>query len=657
MLIGAATTIQWSDFSKFDKRNYLTLEEKNFIRPGLQLEILEAIVNEDLSVTVTYKISDERGVPLDVDGIATPGVINPRFVLGTIPVDDRQYRSYTNRTVTSPITEVTAIQPSAESGASVLLEEGTYAFTFATRLPEDFDPDATHTVGIYMTRDLEEFELGEEVANAVYHFVPSGGPVETIREVALTQTCNNCHDPLEAHGGARREVALCVMCHTRDAIDPDTGNTIDFPEMVHKIHRGAELPSVEAGTPYQIIGFRQSVNDYSTVEFPQDIRNCRSCHPADAAQSFAHVMEPNRSSCGSCHDDVNFLTGENHASLPQISDNLCANCHFPQGELEFDVSIIGAHTIPNRSEQLAGLNLEILGVTNTNPGDTPTVSFRLTNNAGEMIQPGDLPFFNMVLAGPTIDYSFLAQERAVEGSIATETGFSYTFATPLPEDAAGTFTIGSEAFRNVTLNPGTEQEFSVRETAENPVFNFGVTDPVPVPRRTVVSDASCENCHNDLALHGTIRHNTDYCVLCHQPNEDDSGVRPPEALPARTIDFKVLVHRIHSGEDLENDYTIAGFGSRLINFNEVRYPGDRRNCEACHVGNSYGVPSGGSLPTPAPSEYYSPIPPNSAACIGCHDDLDSAAHTFINTAPFGESCGVCHGSDAEFAVPRVHARD
>ena len=29
-----------------------------------------------------------------------------------------------------------------------------------------------------------------------------------------TTTCNKCHDPLSAHGGARRSVELCVLCHT-----------------------------------------------------------------------------------------------------------------------------------------------------------------------------------------------------------------------------------------------------------------------------------------------------------------------------------------------------------------------------------------------------------------------------------------------------------
>ena len=73
------------------------------------------------------------------------------------------------------------------------------------------------------------------------------------------------------------------MCHNPggngiQTVDPDTGNSIDFEVMIHKIHMGSSLPSVIAGTPYQIIGFQQSVNDFSSVVFPADTRNCRMCH-------------------------------------------------------------------------------------------------------------------------------------------------------------------------------------------------------------------------------------------------------------------------------------------------------------------------------------------------------------------------------------------
>ena len=107
--------------------------------------------------------------------------------------------------------------------------------------------------------------------------------------------CNQCHDPLSAHGGSRQDVKLCVTCHQPQTVDPDTGNTVDFKVMVHKIHRGASLPSVEAGTPYIIIGNSQSVHDFSDVVFPQDIRNCADVPrrpKGDAVERLVHRSRP-----------------------------------------------------------------------------------------------------------------------------------------------------------------------------------------------------------------------------------------------------------------------------------------------------------------------------------------------------------------------------
>jgi len=163
--------------------------------------------------------------------------------------------------------------------------------------------------------------LGTSYGNNVYNWVPAGPALsstqaETLmktRDVVKTESCNRCHDPLSAHGGARRNVELCVMCHTPQTTDPDTGNTVDFKVMIHKIHTGSSLPSVKAGTPYQIIGFQQSVNDYSTVVFPSDVRNCTICHTPTAAQAKNYITNQSRAACGSCHDNVDFASGKNHA--------------------------------------------------------------------------------------------------------------------------------------------------------------------------------------------------------------------------------------------------------------------------------------------------------------------------------------------------------
>jgi OmcA/MtrC family decaheme c-type cytochrome len=657
VLVGlSAATLEQLSFSKFDKRHYLTEQQIAFIRPGLVLEVQDVSVAADRSVSVTYKITDPKGLPLDKDGVFTPGTVTPSFIMAYIPNDQTQYVNLTTRTATSPITGVKAIQGSADSGGtSVKVSDGVYKYTLKTKLPADDDPTATHSIGVVLYRDLTEFGLGEDRANEVVSFRPDGGQVTKVRDVVTTETCKKCHDEESFgfhHSGARKEVGVCILCHNPQTIDPDTGESQDMAVFIHKIHRGEGLPSVIAGKPYIIIGNAQSVHDYSTVAYPQDIRNCESCHDPNsgATQQEAYLLRPTRAACGSCHDDVNFETGANHANgLVETSDKYCANCHWPEGELEFDASIKGAHVIPTKSQQLAGLNVEIMEVTNTAPGQNPTVKYRLTNNAGQPVLPTELNRFRFTMAGPTTDVTTLIREDAMAGSVAAGDAFNYTFTAPIPATAQGSFLMSADAYRNVIINPGQVKQMTVREAAVNPLKYFAVTDATAQPRRHIVDNARCNNCHEDLALHGGQRRDPDYCVACHYPAAQDGQS------PARSIDLKFMVHRIHMGEELTRPYAI-GSANNPTSFNEVRYPATRSNCEKCHADATYTVPTAGIEKTVDGQEFYSPIPPNSAACLGCHDSLDAAAHTYLNTATFGESCGVCHGANADFAVAKVHAQ-
>jgi OmcA/MtrC family decaheme c-type cytochrome len=219
--------------------------------------------------------------------------------------------------------------------------------------------------------------------------------------------------------------------------------------------------------------------------------------------------------------------------------------------------------------------------------------------------------------------------------------------------------MGAEARREMVWNPGTTKEFEDEEQARNtPVFYFPVTDVEVVPRRTIVADEKCEECHEDLAFHGENRRNASgYCQMCHYPEADDHEVRPEEEMPPRSIDFKLLIHRIHTGHDLENDYTVYGFRGSEHNYNELHYPGDRRNCEKCHVDESY-VEALGNADTVSGHEFFdpTPMPPNTTACTGCHDSESMQAHAWVQIAPFGEACMACHGEGKEFSVARSHAR-
>jgi len=674
VLVGfSARAIKQLNHTGFSKVNYLTREQLAFVRPGLVLTVQDVSVNNRV-VSVVYKINEPQGLPLDRLGVFTPGAVATNFVLAYLPPEPGgvpDYQALTLRQVTSPITNVTTRQPAADQGGTTQeIERGTYRYTFNTQLPADLDPNGTYSIGIYATRNLAEFDLGSFFANEVANFNPAGGQAQTVHDVVSNAACRQCHDPsipdaaVEAHGGARQKIELCVLCHTPQLSDPDTGHTLDMKVMTHKIHMGEELPSVQAGTPYQIVGFMQQTIDFSHVVFPQSVMNCQTCHgsieeanqPEAPVQQEAFLLQPSMEACSSCHDNVNFATGEGHHGIQVTSNAECKTCHQPFGEHEFDASIQGAHTVAAQSQQLEGINIQILEVTNSGPGQNPSVLFSLKNNTGQVINPSTLTFFNLLIAGPTTDYTTVISERAVTDSVAAGENFRYTFKAPIPANAAGTFAAGAEAYRNVMIDAGEPELTQVRETAENPVKYFAVTGEIQ-PRRVIVTDQLCETCHQNLAIHGGIRHNaTEYCQFCHNPTATDDVVRPENQNPPQTIDLKFLIHRIHRGANLTRDFTVFGFGSQPVNYNEVEFPGDLRLCTGCHTEQTYQVPSQGVVATTAPREFYSPIPPNSAACLGCHDTVDAAAHTFVNTSQFGESCGTCHGPQAEFSVDRMHAR-
>ena len=118
-----------------------------------------------------------------------------------------------------------------------------------------------------------------------------------------------------------------------------------------------------------------------------------------------------------------------------------------------------------------------------------------------------------------------------------------------------------------------------------------------------------------------------------------------------------MIHKIHTGESLGSEYAIYGYGGSKHVFSEVRFPGDRRNCAACHVNNSQELPlPDGLLPVVDPRGLLNPDMPTTAACTGCHTTVYAASHALANTTRLGESCAACHGTSADFSVDKVHAQ-
>lgn len=207
--------------------------------------------------------------------------------------------------------------------------------------------------------------------------------------------CKTCHNGtrldrlghpiprLSLHGGNRNEnLGLCVMCHTpnqtdvpyrlttADARTAAAETPLDMKTMIHAIHAGGFRE-----TPFVVIGFNSSINDFSAVRMPGELRNCTACHvdngrkgsfelplsgaalgttlktgsvyavPAGGTRSIdvnpANDLKitPTAATCSGCHDKAearSHMIRSGGASFGTLQQNIgvtvkerCASCHGP----------------------------------------------------------------------------------------------------------------------------------------------------------------------------------------------------------------------------------------------------------------------------------------------------------------------------------------
>ena len=627
-------------------------------KTGVVVKIQSAAIAKDGTITVRATIVDADGIPLDRLGVATKGPVSMSFIAAYIPAGQTQYFSYTTAVSKPSILPADAGLPSQtqaanDSGGTFATNAiGDYTYTFKTKAPVTFDATVTNAIGVSAQRDLSEFgtfDEWSETSNDVFNFVPNGSAVTVTRSVVTTNACNQCHDPLIGHGGSRLTVELCIMCHQPQTINADTQLTQDMKVLIHKIHMGSSLPSVKAGTPYRI-WHRGAWSDFSTVVFPQDVRNCTTCHAAAATQADAWKTNPSAAACGSCHDDVNFATGKNHVNLVEQDDNQCKNCHTPNQVSDLDNSIPGSHLIPANSTSLPGLVTKVVSVTGATPGNAPTVTFTVLDKSGNVVDISKITSIRVVLAGPNTDYNTgPGAIRVSENPNATKINngmYVYTMTNKIPAAAAGSYTVSIEASNTVTLLPGTVIATPAVYAAAPVEFYFSVDKSAVAPRRQVVATAKCDACHMNLGfVHGGTRASVMECVECHNPALTDGTSN-------QSVNLAWQIHSIHRGENLVNPYTLG-----TTNYQDVRFPGDLRDCTACHLTGTYLVENVGAKALVAsPGGFTKTTPPISAACQGCHDDIATASHALANTTPLGESCAACHSAGEAFSVDRVHQR-
>jgi OmcA/MtrC family decaheme c-type cytochrome len=684
--IGAVLTLTLASethnpYSPREKAYFADAQTVQFVRPGLNLAINSATIAADGTITAVYTMTDPNGLPLDAAGITTPGTIALGYIATVLPNDKEQYLAYTT-TLKSGAAVTGQNQPGVDAGGvTTTLAPGQYQYVFNTKAPAGYDATATHTIGMFASRVLTVYNLGTNFASATFSFVPNGAKVTKVHDLIKTASCNGCHDQLSWHGGRRRGIEMCVLCHTKQAVDVTNGNPLDLQFIVHEMHMGSSLPSVMAGGPAAVNGV-----DVSKFVFPADARRCEMCHSqtSGATQAAYYLTKPNREACGACHNDVNFATGVNHPGGPQFDDNLCATCHIPQGEMDFDASIKGAHVIPSESTLLGGVALAITKVSNGTAGSKPVVAYTLKDGSGNPLSASKLSVLNFTMAGPTTDYGntnfgsgvtspgYVTESALTAGTCGADGSCLYTFTHAVPAKATGTFSMAGEALRNETVLAGTTSEQAIQYGAKNPVVTFAVDNSKVAPRRSVVATASCNGCHASLTAHGGLRNQIEYCTMCHNPSNTDASTRAnavvaaDQALPNQGINFNLMVHRIHTGAQLpaNRPYVVVGFGGSHNDFSGVLFSAmgpngqntDTRNCALCHVGSSQLNLPAGLNPVTDPQGPINPVQPIASACTGCHADIATASHALSNSNQLGESCPVCHAVGNAYAVDQVHAQ-
>lgn len=434
---------------------------------GTQITLTGASVNGSRQVVASYTLT-QGGAAVGADAASS---LRPSFTLAALSVDPQTVGlppdpatgsvrdpvpAWQSQVLTgsetlaslpiggpgSTVVLTNVKQPGSESNGTVQdLGNGKFTYTFQTQLPAGYDASQTLRVGVWLAGTP-----GTAGTTSTFDFVPNGGPVQA-HELVLDANCNVCHGTLRSHGGFRTGVKICLTCHTFQNADADTSdpaalsnatpvtdpNPLDMGRMIHRIHRGKNLPTLytanrtrpnatranislpffpgrnapRLGQKFSIVGFQSTETVFGQivsrtdnnqpaavvatgVGFPQDLRNCDACH-GNAAQANDRYAAISRRTCQGCHPDTWFedpalITDSVHFMHPgdvQPDDSACIGCHIPTATApDVDADITALHVAPANSPNWNGLTAQIVSVQNMQPAKSPTVVFTLTDRDG-----------------------------------------------------------------------------------------------------------------------------------------------------------------------------------------------------------------------------------------------------------------------------------
>ncbi|HEX9049635.1 MAG TPA: OmcA/MtrC family decaheme c-type cytochrome [Anaeromyxobacter sp.] len=676
--------------------------------------------------TVTFRVTDESGQPIqslkDELGKAPSGSTPasgypytnaPRFTLARLDPDDTYHNVYLNAAGNQAVSITLPRDPTQFDARVTSNGNGSYTFKLdpLTANPTADERARTWTAGAWASRRPTQDTGADEAASSTLNFVPAGGtPVG--KQIVSLAACDTCHAPAVRAHGVRLGTQLCLTCHTPQTSDPDTGNSVEFVELIHKIHYGGDRPLPAGQQPYTIIGFQNSVNVFN-ASWINDVRNCTLCH--QGANADKHLSAPSQRACTTCHSIVKFDGSAPVTCTPDKKDTsdcnhpvqlaqgaVCSSCHTPQVLESQHVSIF---TIAQQFQY------EVKSVT-VGTDRKPVVRFDVLDTATK--QPRDLESdaaytapassLNVQLGWPSKEYTNdgagpttpapgqprsmpivrAGQLQTTVTKVAGQTGvYEVTSPVALPDGvtSATVFMDGHPVLRGENV------------PVTSAVQSFGASGGAGDARRQVVAVENCNKCHGVLSAHGRNRNGTtQVCVVCHNPKATDWQKRQGTTAQGteQSIDFKVLIHGVHSADVRKDPMTVYGFnaanaahGGAPGTPNEFpgQIPHGVANCVMCHAGTTYEPP----LPaealdttidtnnTPTDQTDDKTLGKTQAVCTSCHDQVHFTAAdqglpacgtlSPVNSAACFHSggvqtadsaCATCHGKGGPADVTTVH---
>jgi OmcA/MtrC family decaheme c-type cytochrome len=245
--------------------------------------------------------------------------------------------------------------------------------------------------------------------------------------------------------------------------------------------------------------------------------------------------------------------------------------------------------------------------------------------------------------------------------------YTYTFKTNIT-DPTQTNGVAFEPARTHRIAIQLSYQNAAGQTVlVNPYYDFtfdangnavALTDPATQTRK-MTDVAQCNTCHEKLGMHGGGRVDTQFCVMCHNPGTTDAN-------SGNVLTLATMAHKIHAGKKLKaaldagkggEDYVIWGYKDTKVDFAEVGFPQDLRNCTKCHTSSNPNTPQGDNWKTR----------PSREACLTCHENKPGSfwfsQHTFYNenrdpnaaaTLLPNSECARCHAPGGAIAPERVH---